>query len=168
MIASAVLFAAASAAAPASSAASSGTASRAAKPGYWVAPVPGKVLASFSGDELVYDRTMSDWRTHNGTDFAVSDGDRVLAVADGTVQDIYTDEYYGTSILLTHSGGLQTVYTGLSAAPAVIVGQTVAAGDLLGTVDASCLFENALPVHLHVEMLENGRRIDPMSLIPAE
>ena len=33
--------------------------------------------ASYSGDELVWDRTMGDWRTHNGTDFAVSDGDQL-------------------------------------------------------------------------------------------
>ena len=150
---------------PASTAAKT---TKAAKPSFYVAPVPGRVIGSFSGDELVYDRTMSDWRTHNGTDFAASDGDRVLAVADGTVQDIYTDEYYGTSVLLTHGGGLQTVYTGLSAAPAVAVGQNVTAGDVIGSIDASCLFENAIPVHLHLEMLENGKRIDPMSLIPSD
>lgn len=144
------------------------TATRPPRPSFWVAPVPGEVLASFSGSDLVYDRTMSDWRTHNGTDFAVSNGEKVVAVADGTVQDVYTDEYYGTSVLLTHGGGLQTVYTGLSASPAVVIGQTVTAGDVIGTVDASALFENALPVHLHLEMLENGSRIDPMSFIPRD
>ena len=52
--------------------------------------------------------------------------------------------------------------------PAVVIGERVTAGDVIGSLDASCLFENAIPVHLHLEMLENGKRIDPMSLIPSD
>lgn len=159
---------AASTAAQTTAAATGTTAAKSVRPSFFVSPVPGEILAAFSGDELVYDRTMSDWRTHNGTDFACADGDRVTAVADGTVQDIYTDEYYGTSVLLSHGGGLQTVYTGLVADPAVTIGQTVTAGDVIGSVDSGVLFENALPAHLHLEMLSDGVRIDPMSVLPSD
>ena len=30
--------------------------------------MPGRVLNAFSGDELVYNKTLGDWRTHNGID----------------------------------------------------------------------------------------------------
>ena len=33
-------------------------------------PVSGRVLNSYSGDELVYSKTLGDWRTHNGVDYA--------------------------------------------------------------------------------------------------
>lgn len=35
-------------------------------------PVSGRVLNSYSGDELVYSKTLGDWRTHNGVDYAAS------------------------------------------------------------------------------------------------
>ena len=33
-------------------------------------PVSGRVLNGYSGDELVYNKTLGDWRTHNGIDYA--------------------------------------------------------------------------------------------------
>ena len=39
-------------------------------------PVSGRVLNSYSGDELVYSKTLGDWRTHNGVDYAASRGGR--------------------------------------------------------------------------------------------
>ena len=62
---------------PAASAAPSGAA---AKPSdFW----QGKVLAPYSGDELVYNATLGDWRTHNGVDAAAAAGDEVPAVKGG-------------------------------------------------------------------------------------
>ena len=42
-------------------------------------PVSGQVLAVWSGDELVYNETLGDWRTHNGTDYACKEGEDVLS-----------------------------------------------------------------------------------------
>jgi len=129
------------------------------------APVKGAVLTKYSGDELVYDPTMGDWRTHNGVDYACTDGEEVHAVADGTVQDVYADEYYGVSVLIDHGNGLQTIYTGLSEATASLKGTQVARGAVLGRAGDSALFESALEPHVHLEMLQNGVRIDPESMI---
>ena len=38
-------------------------------------PVSGRVLAVWSGDELVYNETLGDWRTHNGVDYACEAGE---------------------------------------------------------------------------------------------
>ena len=46
-------------------------------------PVSGRVLNSYSGDELVYSKTLGDWRTHNGVDYAASRGAEVTAPAAG-------------------------------------------------------------------------------------
>ncbi len=132
---------------------------------FYVRPVSGEIYQHFSGDELTYDRTNGDWRTHNGIDFLCNDGDKVMAVADGTVEDIFTDDYYGTSVLLDHGNGVKSVYLGLVTEATVFEGQTISAGDYVGAVNSDVLFESALPVHFHLEMTVDGKRVDPLSLI---
>lgn len=136
-------------------------------PTFFVRPVSGEVLREYSGDELVYDRTMGDWRTHNGVDFLAADGALVCAVADGVIEDVYRDEYYGTGILINHGGGLKSVYLGLIENATVTVGQEVSAGDTIGAVSTSALFESLEQAHLHVELSLDGARVNPLDYIPA-
>lgn len=138
-----------------------------AAPTFFVRPVAGEVLREFSGDELVYDRTMGDWRTHNGADFLAADGTLVSVIADGVIEDVYRDEYYGTGVLVDHGGGLKSVYLGLIENATVTVGQEVSAGDTIGAVSTSALFESLEQAHLHVEMTLDGVRVDPLDYIPA-
>ena len=135
-------------------------------PTFFVRPVTGEVLREFSGDELVYDRTMGDWRTHNGVDFLAADGALVSVIADGTIEDVYRDEYYGTGVLVNHGGGLKSVYLGLIENATVTVGQEVAAGETIGAVSTSALFESLEQAHLHVEMSLDGERVNPLDYIP--
>lgn len=135
-------------------------------PTFFVRPVTGEVLREFSGDELVYDRTMGDWRTHNGVDFLAADGTLVSVIADGTIEDVYRDEYYGTGVLVNHGGGLKSVYLGLIENATVTVGQEVAAGETIGAVSTSALFESLEQAHLHVEMSLDGERVNPLDYIP--
>lgn len=134
-------------------------------PTFFVRPVQGELLTAFSGDELVFNKTTLDWRTHNGADFTATNGEKVLCIADGHVEDIYTDTYYGTSVLVDHGGELKSVYTGLVKNAAVYIGQELNAGDVIGAVDSGVLFESGLAPHVHIEVIQNGERIDPMSLI---
>ena len=46
-----------------------------------------QVLNSYSGDELVYSKTLGDWRTHNGVDYAASRGAEVTASAEMCIRD---------------------------------------------------------------------------------
>ena len=66
-----------------------------------------------------------------------------------------------------HGGGLKSVYLGLIENAAVRKGQEVTAGEVLGAVSASSLFESLEQVHLHLEMTVNGRRVDPLDYLPA-
>ena len=61
----------------------------------YVRPVSGAVLTPFSGDTLLFQPTMGDWRVHAGTDFSAEAGETVLALTDGTVQQIAEDGLYG-------------------------------------------------------------------------
>ena len=64
-------------------------------------PVSGRVLNSYSGDELVYSKTLGDWRTHNGVDYAASRGAEVTAPAAGKVVETGTDDKWGPCLLYT-------------------------------------------------------------------
>ncbi len=130
----------------------------------FVRPVKGTVAMAFSGDQLVYQSVLGDWRTHNGTDYAANAGDRVYAITNGTVEDIYQDALFGECVVLQHPSDLETLYMGLHETVKVHIGDMVSAGDILGTVSSANQTEGAAGVHLHVEALQNGVRIDPESL----
>ena len=78
---------------PASSAAPSDAASAPASPSpSYVWPVDGEVTQGFSGDELVYNETMGDWRTHNGIDVVSKFGGAVFSPGAGEVKLAQTDD----------------------------------------------------------------------------
>lgn len=131
----------------------------------FVRPVAGEVKAPFSGDELVYQATFGDWRAHVGADYSAELGSRVYAITDGTVADVFSDGLYGTCVTISHANDLQTVYKGLAENVKVKAGQSVKAGDVIGTVDDTNLAESADGPHLHVEAVQSGTRIDPETLL---
>ncbi|MBQ3038088.1 MAG: hypothetical protein IJD30_02800, partial [Clostridia bacterium] len=54
-------------------------------------PVEGRVVCEFSGDKLLYNDFLSDWRTHNGIDISCDKDSAVYASADGRIKSIYDD-----------------------------------------------------------------------------
>ena len=126
-----------------------------------VRPLSGDTIAVYSMDALAYNETTQDWRTHNGIDIAASLGDSVLAARDGTVSAVYDDDAYGTTVTVDHGDGYVTRYSNLSADPAVEVGQTVKAGDVLGTVGDTATVELAREGHLHFAVSRNSQPVDP-------
>ena len=69
-----------------------------------VLPIQGEVLTAFSVDQLLYNETLDDWRTHDGVDIAAAEGDAVLAACAVTVSSITDDPLMGTTVVIQHSG----------------------------------------------------------------
>lgn len=135
----------------------------AAQTSAFILPVAGQVTAAYSGDELVYNETLADWRTHNGLDITAAAGAEVKAAMAGTVSKIMDDPQWGTVIEVTAND--QTLrYCGLSAKVAVGEGALIEQGELLGTL-GEIPAESALEPNLHFELLANGRLIDPETLM---
>lgn len=123
-------------------------------------PVSGRVLNAYSGDELVYNRTLGDWRTHNGVDYAAKAGSEVCAPAAGRVVQAGAEGNWGTVVVLEDAQGRIWRLCGV-ADLTVKADDTVTAGQRLGTVGSvSC--ECAEESHLHLELLENGKYRDPV------
>ncbi len=125
------------------------------------APLSGSIALAYSGDRLIKSKTMGDWRTHNGIDISADISSAVCAAADGTVVRAGYEELLGYTVVLAHDGGYETVYANMTAANAVSPSQKVKAGDYLGAVGDSAVFEKLDGTHLHFELRKNGRPIDP-------
>jgi murein DD-endopeptidase MepM/ murein hydrolase activator NlpD len=134
--------------------------------GFYVWPVNGEVLEKFSVDELVFNETMSDWRVHPGADIAASLGTQVCAIGDGVVEDVYTDEMMGVTIVIDHGNKTKSVYRNLMDGVTVASGDVVYAGDVIGGVGQSAENELLQSPHLHLEVIRDGAQIDPIGILP--
>ena len=96
-------------------------------------PVDGAVTRAYAMTALAYDETMADWRTHDGIDIAADYGAVVSAMASGTVTQVYHDDRYGTTVVTERADGLRCTYANLESIPTVNVGDSVSAGDTIGS-----------------------------------
>ena len=126
-------------------------------------PVSGRVLNAYSGDELVYNKTLGDWRTHNGIDYACAKDAAVQSPTAGTVVLAGSDGSWGPTVAIKDSAGRVWRLCGV-ASPAVKEGETVSAGQTLGKVGSvSC--ECAEESHIHLEVKQDDSYLDPAKLM---
>ena len=138
------------------------TASVSAGSGY-TRPVSGQVLAVWSGDELVYNETLGDWRTHNGTDYACKAGEDVLAPVSGTIESLAAEGNWGVVVSIRDAEGRLWRISSLENA-AVQQGDAVTSGQKLGQA-GTITGESALEPHIHLEVLDDDKYLDPVKLI---
>ena len=119
-----------------------------------VLPVNGTIFAAFSGDELVYNKTMDDWRTHNGIDIRANRDNAVKAATDGTVTAIYADGMLG-NVIEIDNGKYTVRYCGLGDNLLCKKGDVVKQGDSIGVVGEVPL-ESSEESHIHLEILKDG------------
>lgn len=122
-------------------------------------PVDGKIINSFSGDELVFFASLNMWVTHNGVDIQADKDAPVVAALSGTVKEAYADESSGGVIIIAHSDQVETIYQGLGEM-SVNKGDKVNAGQQIGKV-GEMPKELDLSYHLHFEYLVGGVYKDP-------
>ncbi len=127
-------------------------------------PIEGEVFTSYSNGQLVKSETLGDWRTHNGIDIAAEQGTPVKAAAQGKVAAVRSDALWGYVVEITHSNGVVTSYCGLAKQPSVKAGDSVKLGQVIGLI-GYIPAESLMPTHLHFECKQDGKFIDPMSLM---
>ena len=99
-------------------------------------------------------------RFHRGIDFALNIGDTVCSALPGVVTLIgYENGGYGRYVIVTHSGGMETLYGHLTASM-VSIGQKLEAGEVIGLAGNT---GNSTGPHLHFETRYRGVAIDPIS-----
>ena len=107
--------------------------------------------------------TLKVWKYHPAVDF-VGEGD-VVAILDGVVKSVENTTLEGTVVTVEHADGYVSIYKSLNSDVAVQAGDTVKAGDKLGTAGTS-MVEAHSGAHLHLELKKNGEYVNPFTLLP--
>lgn len=103
-------------------------------------------------------------RPHHGVDYVAPRGTPVSAIADGVVTRAQWNGGYGKMVEIRHSGGLVSRYGHLSGyGPGIKAGRFVRQGATVGYVGATGL---ATGPHLHFEIRQNGKPVNPLKVIP--
>ncbi len=100
-------------------------------------------------------------KLHTGIDIAAPNGREIIAPRSGTV--ILARYYggYGNAVVISHGGGLTTLYAHMSS-DAVSSGQFLSAGDTVGYIGSTGFSTGN---HLHFETREYGIPVDPMNYL---
>lgn len=100
---------------------------------------------------------------HSGLDFKAAHGTPILAAADGVISKAGWMGGYGKTIEITHGNGLMTRYAHMSRLDAN-VGQKVERGFQIGRMGST---GRSTGTHLHFEVRNNGRAINPRKFLKA-
>ncbi len=140
------------------------------KPLAFVSPLVGSVSCGHDLTTPVFSNTLGAWKVHAGLDISADEGASVYASEAGVVSGIYSDPMLGYTVELTHEGGIKTRYSNLakSADSTLKVGDSVASGDVIGTVGDTSTSELAEEPHLHFEVVVDGKKVDPLDYITKE
>lgn len=127
----------------------------------FIMPVANPTSISEYSEQMVFNSTLNRYGAHKAIDFFATEGTDVLAVFDGTIVSVENTLLNGTTIVIDHGDGLKTVYNSLEDGELVTVGQQVKKGDVIGAVSLSNKQEYKSGAHLHFEVIENDKVIDP-------
>lgn len=126
------------------------------------------VMKGYSATALQKNETLNQWEIHKGLDFKAESGTEVLAVFGGTVSSVYNDYMLGNVIKIDHGNGLTTLYASLAENVNVKAGDKVTKGQVIGYVANTSKKESLQGDHLHFEVIEESKLIDPEKYMTLE
>lgn len=130
-----------------------------------ILPVEGEIDKPFSNGELVKSETLGVWKTHDGADILCDLGTDVKSMSEGVVKEIRDDPLLGVCVTVEQTNGLEVYYCGLAKELNVKAGQQVKQGEIIGKTSDTNVSEALQKPHLHLAVKENGKWIDPLSVV---
>lgn len=121
-------------------------------------PLTGSIKTEFGWQ---FQPVYQEWRFHPGIDIEGKDKtEKVKAIYDGTVTDIYTEPATGLTVAIAQ--GQDIICYGALAAVQLEKGMTVKAGQEIGTPGTSA----AEPfLHVHLVVKRGGKTINPLDIL---
>ena len=98
---------------------------------------------------------------HGGIDFRGIEGTPIIAAATGTIRTATFENDWGNYIVITHANGFETWYAHLND---IVIkdNQTIKQGTIIGHLGNTGIARNH---HLHFEIRQNGKRLNPLDLL---
>lgn len=116
-----------------------------------------------------HNATLDVYHRHGGVDFKGEIGDEVFAAVDGLITEVVTtSRLSGGYITIAHDNGLFTTYKFIVPDENLKQGQSVSRGQVIGTISEACGEENADGAHLHFEVHEYDKLVNPTAYLKAE
>lgn len=125
-------------------------------------PAQGHITSSFGHRRDPFEQ--ADGEFHHGLDIANSLGTPVKATADGVVQLASWQGGYGRLMVIDHGRGFKTYY-GHNSKLLFKPGDRVKRGDVVSLMGTS---GHSTGYHLHYEVWQNGRVVNPMRFVKAQ
>lgn len=128
-------------------------------------PVNGEIQKIYSNDKVIYSKTLELWKTHEGIDMKADIGTIVKSMEKGTVEKVYSDSFYGMTVVIDHGQGYKSSYSNLDENVLVKEKQVIVKGAKLGKVGNTAIGEIKDDPHLHVSVMKDNVIIDPTSVM---
>tara|TARA_R110001592_G_scaffold363221_1_gene681584 strand:+ start:12654 stop:13376 length:723 start_codon:yes stop_codon:yes gene_type:complete len=130
----------------------------------WQLPVAQQKITKMSSGFGIRNHPINkDKKLHTGMDFVAPLGTPVRAVKSGIIKKTKQQNTgYGNHIVILHNDSTETMYAQLHEIQ-VNINDTVNGGDIIGTVGSSGASTGP---HLHFEMIEKGKKVNPISKDP--
>jgi murein DD-endopeptidase MepM/ murein hydrolase activator NlpD len=127
----------------------------------WVAPAAGPITSGYGVRNNPFDKGSEGF--HPGIDIGAPYGAPIYAATVGVVSYAGPAQGFGNEVILTHPGGIQTVY-GHMERILVTAGQSVRAGAPIALVGSE---GESTGAHLHFEVHVGNETVDPLSWLIA-
>lgn len=127
-------------------------------------PVPSKSASSSSLSSGFVQRSnpvTGRWESHSGYDIPAAYGASIVAAESGVVTYAGWMNGYGYTVMISHGGGLTTLY-GHNSSLTVSKGQTVSRGQTIAKCGST---GNSTGNHCHFSVLVNGSYVNPASYL---
>lgn len=127
-------------------------------------PVEGKILMEYSADQVVYFKTLAQYRTNPAVLIEAKEGDAVRACADGKVTDISTSEETGRTLTMSLGDDITVSYGQLKEI-GVKVGDGIMEGQIIAKVAAPTKYYSLEGTNLYFQVKEKDKTVNPMVLL---
>ena len=123
-------------------------------------PVTGDIVLKYSMDTTIYFKTLGMYKCNPAVSIAAEAGTNVGVAADGVVESVTYSEETGNTVAVAIGDGYVTTY-GLIDNVVVKKGDTVVAGQLLGTVSDPTAYYVEEGPNLYFMLTKDGEPADP-------
>lgn len=127
-------------------------------------PVEGDILMEYSADQVVYFKTLAQYRTNPAVLIQAKEGDAVKASADGVVTDISTSEETGRTLTMM-IGDDYTVKYGQLKEISVEKGDQVSEGQIIGEIATPTKYYSMEGTNLYFQVKEKEAPVNPLVLL---